>query len=301
MAKTKQLEFEASKKPANMLQLFWKELKHDKIAFSAFVLLVLILVGVYIGSPIINSQMDVMHNNLLMANRSPEQTGTLLGTDGNGRYVAPLLFVAARTSLNIGLVVTALSFVIGLGLGLISGFYGGKLDNMIMRFVDTWMMLPFLMVTIAIISILNERTMVMFIWLLTMFTWMFRARVIRAAALQQKNLDYIHASKTLGTKNSVIILRELLPNIVDVVVANFVITLAASIGLETGLSLLGFGLGIDTPSLGTMLQSALNPVDLQFRQWTWAPALILVVVIMLCINFAGNVLQRVADPKQRLT
>jgi peptide/nickel transport system permease protein len=94
--------------------------------------------------------------------------------------------------------------------------------------------------------------------------------------------------------------REIFPNLVDVAVANFVLTLAANVGIETGISLLGFGLGWDHPSLGTMIQRATNPLYLQHFWWVWVPALVLVLTLMLCVNFVGNVLQRVADPRQRL-
>lgn len=292
---------QSSVKRPTVLSTFWKEIKSDKLSLISLILLVIIFSFIYIAAPIINSQINVMHNNLLIANQSPEQSGTLLGTDSNGRYVAPLLVIAARNSLNLALAVTFFSFIIGVVVGLYSGFYGGKIDNWIMRLVDTWLMLPSLMFIIAMISLMGERTVALFIIMLTAFSWMGRARLVRAAALQNSNMDYIHASKTLGTKNFVIIFREMLPNLVDVVVANFVITLATSIGIETGLSLIGFGMGALTPSLGVMIQSALSPVNLQFRWWTWAPALILVVFITLCINFVGNTLQRAADPKQRLT
>ena len=294
------LDVVLSTKPLNILQLFWKELRHDYLAMVAAIILVCMLLLIYVGAPIIESQVDVMRSDLLIRNLSPEDSGTLLGTDSAGRYVAPLLVVSARNSLNIGLAVSAISFMIGITVGSISGFFGGRVDNVIMRIVDTWTMLPALMCIIAIIAIAPQRSTALFIFLLTAFTWMARTRLIRAAALQNRNLDYISASKTLGTRNFVILVREMLPNLVDVIVANFVLTVAMNIGIETGLTMLGFGLGIEHPSLGAMIASALETVNLQFRWWTWAPAVVFVVTMMLCINFVGNVLQRVADPRQRL-
>ena len=314
------LDIELSTKPPSMFMLFWREIRHDYFALVGLCFLVFTFLVIYAGAVVIQFRMDVMQPDLTMQNVSPagfqQQTvwgpegvetqfvdiefPTLLGTDSIGRQVAPLMIVSARNSLNIGLAVTALSFVIGLVTGLVAGFYGGHVDNVIMRITDTWTMLPGLMVVIAIISMAEERSVTLFIILLTMFTWMWRTRLVRAASLQQCNLDYIAASKTLGTRNIVIIFREMLPNIVDIVVANFVLTMAANIGIETGLTLLGFGLGIEHPSLGSMIQNALDPQNLQFFWWTWAPAMILVISIMLCINFVGNALQRVADPRQRL-
>jgi len=302
------LDIVLSTKPLNMFQLFWKEIKHDKLALFCLTLLTVIFLGIYIGTPIVESQVDVRHTDLLRRNLSPELARerseptyqTFLGTDSTGRFMAPLLIVSARNSLNIALAVTAISFIIGLTVGVIAGFYGSYVDMVIMRITDTITMLPNFMVIITIISIVPSRSVPVFIMLLTMFSWMGRTRLTRAAALQNRNLDYISASKTMGTRNIVIIFREMLPNMVDVVVANFVLSLAGGIGMETGLSLLGYGMGMEYPSLGTIISNALLTINLDFRWWNWAPAIILVVTIMLCITFVGNVLQRVADPRQRL-
>ena len=294
------LDVVLSTKPPTMLNLFWREIRNDYFALVSLFLLMIIFLGIYIGAPILENRVDVMRIDMFRLNLSPADSGTLLGTDNGGREIAPLLVVSARNSLNISVAVTALSFIIGLAAGIVAGFYGGKVDNIIMRVTDTVSMMPFLMVTIAIISVLQNRNPLVFILLLTAFTWMGRTRLVRAAALQQRNLDYVSASKTLGTRNIVIIVREVLPNIVDVVVANFVLTFAANIGIETGLSILGWGMGIETPSLGTLIANATQTINLNHRWWTWAPAIVLVITIMLCINFVGNALQRVADPKQRL-
>jgi peptide/nickel transport system permease protein len=314
------LDVVLSTKPLNMFQLFLKELRHDLFGIlGAFVLVVLVL-GVYITAPIIENNIDVHRNNLIIQNQSPEDLRamspetlgvflgidsvppilTIFGTDNVGRFVAPYMIIGARNSFNIGLSVAALSFIIGLIVGSISGFYGGRVDNIIMRITDTWTMLPSLMCMIAILAILPRRTPLAFILIFTLFSWTARTRLVRAAALQNRNLDYISASKTLGTRNIVIMVREMLPNMVDIIVANFVLTVAASIGIETGLTMIGWGLGLEHASLGAIIANSVQTVNLQFRWWTWAPALIMVVTMMLSINFVGNVLQRVADPRQRL-
>ena len=309
----KNLEAVLSTKPPSMLKLFWRELIHDKPALISLFLFTFLVLAIFILAPYINANYNVMWQDLSLRNLPPseaaglynslgERTGFLglnFGTNAHGRDIARLTIVSARNSLIITFVVTFLSFVIGVAVGLFSGFYGGHVDNVIMRVTDTWSMLPTLMVLIAIISILDERTMGMFIVLLTLFTWMGRARLVRAAALQNRNMDYIAASKTLGTRNLTIIFREMVPNLVDVIVANFVLTLAANMGIEVGITILGFGLGWHTPTLGTMINQAIQPVNLQFFPWVWAPAIILVFTLMLCIHFIGTALQRVSDPKQR--
>ena len=287
-----------SNKPPSIFKLFFRELKHDYFGLIGLVLLIALLLAIFIGAPIINSRYDVMWVSPRPLPVSPEDSGTVLGLDEMGRNQFHLLFVSARNSLYISLGITFFSYLLGITVGSLSGFYGGRVDNIVMRVTDTWSMIPFLMVVIVLLTVFS-RSVANFIFFLTLFTWLGRARLIRAASLAQRQLDYISASKTLGTPNLMIIAREMLPNLVDVAVANFVITLAASIGIETGLSLLGFGLGWDYPSLGTMMQNAINPMYLRHFWWVWAPALTLVVVLMLCVNFVGNALQRVADPKQR--
>jgi len=293
------MEKSAPKKPPSLFKLFLKELRHDYLALFASILLIVIFLVIFIGAPIINSMHDVMWVTPQRLPVSPYESGTLLGLDRSGRDQFHLLFLAARNSLYLALGVTFFSYLIGVTVGVVSGFYGGRVDNIIMRIVDTWTMIPFLMVVIVLLTIFG-RTPVMFITFFTLFGWAGRARLLRAATLQQRQMDYVSASKTLGTRNITIMFREVLPNLVDIAVANFVLTLAANIGIETGLSLLGFGMGWQFPSLGVMMQNATNPMYLQHFWWVWAPGLVLVLTIMLCVNFVGNVLQRVADPRQRL-
>ncbi|MDR0272104.1 MAG: ABC transporter permease [Clostridiales bacterium] len=285
-------------KPPSIFKLFLKELKHDYFALAGLILFSIILLAIFIGAPVINYFYDVMRVDPKILPVSPADSGTLLGLDSLGRNQFHLLFVAARNSLYLAFGVTFFSFLLGATVGVISGFYGGKIDSIVMRITDTWSMIPFLMVVIVLLNIFGK-TVFNFIFFLTIFTWVTRARLLRAAALAQRNLDYINASKTLGTPNLIIIIREMLPNLVDVAIANLVLTLAANIGIETGLSLLGFGLGWNYPSLGVMMQNATNPMYLQHFWWVWAPSLVLVVTMMLCVNFVGNALQRVSDPKQR--
>ncbi|MCL2356863.1 MAG: ABC transporter permease [Defluviitaleaceae bacterium] len=270
---------------------FLNEIKHDKFAIISAITLAIILPGVFIGAPIVARFYDVMRVEPTVLPISPAMSGTILGLDEMGRNQLHLLIIAARNSFFLAFCVTFFSFALGLCVGIFSGFYGGKVDHVIMRVTDTWSMLPFLMVVVVLLSVFGK-TVFNFILFFSLFTWVFRARLIRAAALSLRESEFIAASKTLGTPNIVIIFRELLPNLTDVVVANFVLTLAANIGIETGLSLLGFGLGYDFPSLGVMLQNAVNPFYLQYFWWTWVPPLALVVIMMLCINFLGNALQR---------
>src|SRR5690606_36076740 len=116
---------------------------------------------------------------------------------------------------------------------------------------------------------------------------------------QEKELDYIQASKTLGSSNFKIIFTQLLPNVSSLIIVTMTLNLAANIGLESGLSFLGFGFPESTPSLGTLLSYARNPQTLEFRWWIWVPASIMILLLMLSINNVGQALKRATDARQR--
>ena len=135
---------------------------------------------------------------------------------------------------------------------------------------------------------------------MTAFYWVGTARLIRSKALSESRRDYVHASKTMGTSDFKIIFREVLPNISSIIIVDSTLALAGNIGIETGLSFLGFGLPPSIPSLGTLVGYATDPEVLSSKLWIWLPASILILIMMLCINYVGQALKRAADARQRL-
>jgi len=117
--------------------------------------------------------------------------------------------------------------------------------------------------------------------------------------LQERELDYVQASRTLGSSNMKIIFSQVLPNLSSIIIVNLTLSLANNIGLESGLSFLGFGFPESTPSLGTLVSYATNPQTLQYRWWIWLPASLLILVLMLSINNVGQALKRATDARQR--
>ncbi len=285
--------------PPSFTKLVWKEILHDKFALVCFFLFIIIIITVFIGS-LLFAQGDTNKVILSQINKPPSGK-FILGTDSSGRDMLGQIFLGARNSFLIAFGVTMLCAVIGVFIGLLAGFFGGIVDNVIMRFVDFLDMLPSLMIIIVIVSLIPKYNVITFVLIMTAFRWTGKARLIRAKTLQQSNLDYISASKTLGTGNFVIMLREVLPNIISIVVVNITLNLAANMGLETGLTFLGFGLPFSTPSLGTLISYAAIPENMQNRPWQWIPAALLIVVMMLCINFIGQAVKRAADAKQRVS
>ena len=150
------------------------------------------------------------------------------------------------------------------------------------------------------ITIVPKYTVSKFIFILTAFVWIGTARLIRSKALSEGRKDYISASKTLGTSDIKIMLTELLPNISSIILVDLTLTFAGNIGIETGLTFLGYGLPPSTPSLGTLISYASKPEIISTKLWVWLPASLLILVLMLCINYVGQALKRASDARQRL-
>ncbi|MBK0348149.1 ABC transporter permease [Aerococcaceae bacterium zg-ZJ1578] len=284
--------------PPMGFEVIKREFLKDKVAIGALILLVLIL-GASILVPYFIDMDAAMKVSIFDRFLKPGVDGHILGTDEGGRDVFGMLVAGTRNSLFIGWSVTVLTAVIGIALGIISGYYGGKIDDVMMRVVDFVMVLPTLMFTIVMISITEGFSMIKLVLILSVFAWPGITRLVRTAALSEASKDYISASKTMGTRDWKIILFELLPNLSSILITNLTLSFAANIGLETGLSFLGFGLPVGTPSIGTLIGYANNPDTIENKTWVWLPAVLLVLVLMLCVNYIGQALQRAADSRQR--
>jgi len=265
---------------------------------TSLVFLALFLLAIY-GSTFFIDQAAVTKVDLMSIKAAPS-ADHWLGTDLAGRDIFGQVVLGARNSFTIGFMITVLAAVIGLSIGLIAGFFGGVIDNVIMRFIDFILVLPFLMLVIVFVTVVPKYDIWSFIWIMTAFLWVGKARLIRAKVLAERELDYVQASKTLGTPNWKIIAFGILPNLSSIVIVNMTLNLAGNIGIETGLSYLGFGLPDGTPSLGTIVSNATDPNILQNYWWMWLPASLLILVLILAINFIGQALKRATDARQRL-
>jgi len=284
-------------KTTNVWKIMWSEIYSDKVALIGLILFFLIIGTVYIWAMFLD-QTEVMFVNLRLRNLPP--SGEFwLGTDSGGRDMLRHLILSARNSFNIAFLVTAGGAAIGILVGLIAGYFGGHVDNVIMRVINLVAMVPFIMLIVVFVSLVPSYSAVTFAGIMILFSWQGTAVLLRIKALQQGRLDYVSASKTLGTPNFVIIFREVLPNLVSIIVSNLTLALANNIGIETGLTFLGFGLPFDTPSLGRLVVYARTPANLTDRPWLWLPAALLIVIMMLCVNFVGQALNRAADAKKR--
>lgn len=279
------------------LKVIWRELVKDKLALGSLIFLALIAAFVY-GIAFFLNQEEIVKVDLFAINEAPSEENWL-GTDYGGRDVFGQLIIGTRNSLSIGILVTLMSGFIGIVIGVVSGYFGGTVDNIMMRIVDFFMVLPFLMIVIVFVAIVPKYSIWTFSLIMTLFLWMGITRLIRSRALQEAELDYIQASKTLGSSHLKIMFTQLLPNLSSLIIVTMTLNLAANIGIESGLSFLGFGFPEDTPSLGTLLSYARNPQVLQNRWWIWLPAAILILLLMLAVRNVGEAMKRATDARQR--
>ncbi|MFD2045332.1 ABC transporter permease [Ornithinibacillus salinisoli] len=277
--------------------VIWRELVRDKLAFVSLIFLILISAFVY-GVSLILDQEQIVTVDLFAIHEAPSKE-FWLGTDYGGRDIFGQLIIGTRNSLSIGILVTLMTGLIGVIYGLVAGYFGGQIDNIMMRILDFFLVLPFLMIVIVFVAIVPKYSIISFSLIMTAFLWMGIARLIRSKALQEKELDYVQASKTLGSSNFKIMFTQVLPNITSLIIVTMTLNLAANIGLESGLSFLGFGFPESTPSLGTLLSYARNPQTLEYRWWIWVPASVLILLLMLSIRNVGEALKRATDARQR--
>lgn len=167
------------------------------------------------------------------------------------------------------------------------------------RVYDFMMIIPSFMIIIEIVNIIPNYNAITLTLLLSLFYWMGTQRLIRSQVLAESQKDYVSASKTSGSSNLSIIFKQIMPNISSLIIVDTTISFAENIGVETGLSYLGFGLPVGTPSLGTLIANANDADNITIYWWTWLPATIEIILLCLAISYIGAALRRATNSTQR--
>lgn len=272
----------------------WQNLKavflSNKAALCCLVILVIIIIASLCAplSPYDPDEMDLINK---MAAPSAEH---ILGTDEMGRDELTRVLYGGRVSLLVGVLSMLVSVIVGVFLGTVSGYCGGKTDVILMRIVDMFQSVPSLLLIIVIYSIVPP-TMTTLVFMLAMFSWPSVARIVRAQTLTVKERDYVLAAKTLGVSHHIIIIKHIIPNMTSQIIVAASLAIANAILDESTLSFLGYGVQLPKSSWGSMLQGA--------QQWMlYDPLLALVpgifiLLTVLCFNIIGDALQQALDPK----
>jgi peptide/nickel transport system permease protein len=291
------VKFDSS--PPTGIQVVLREFKKDKVAMLSFFGITLLIIAILVAAMFLNQE-EILKIKLLERFTEPGVNGYVLGSDEAGRDMLGQLVIGAKNSILIAIAITIITSVAGIALGVIMGYYGGFIDNLFMRIIDFFITLPTLMIIIVFVTIIPKYGIIELILIISLFQWMGTARLVRSKALSEGKRDYVNASKTMGTSDFAIMFKGILPNLSSILIVEVTLNFAGNVGIETVLSFLGFGLPPSTPSLGTLVNYATNPLVLSTKWWVWLPASILILILMLGINYVGQALRRAADAKQRI-
>ena len=228
--------------------------------------------------------------------------GYVFGTDGLGRDILTRLVHGGKMTMTIGAIAVVISTVIGIIVGCMAGYFGGKVDMFLMRvaeIISAMPFLPFAMILSSIIgnSLSETQRIFLIMVILGVLSWSGLARLVRAQVLSQREQEFVTAAKAMGVKQSAIVFKHILPNVISTIIVNATLSFATCLLTESSLSYLGFGVSLPRPTWGNMLTGSNNSIVIQNYWWQWVfPALALSICVI-CINTIGDGLRDAIDPK----
>jgi peptide/nickel transport system permease protein len=272
----------------------WRSFRRHRLALVGMVFLLILTISA-IAAPVVAGRDPFAVD--LRARGKPPSAEHLLGTELAGRDVWARLVYGGRVSLSVGLVSVTLAGLIGISLGLISGYNRGAVDQVLMRCTDVIMTLPTLVIILAVVSFLGP-SIYNAMAVIGLLGWPGLARLVRGQVLSLRELGFVEAARALGAGDASIVSRHILPNVVGPIVVWGSFGVAGAILTEAALSFLGFGVQPPTASWGNMLNAALSLDVIETKPWIWVPPGVAVTVTVLAINFVGDALRDALDPHQ---
>ena len=290
------------RKEQTMGQLIWHSYRRHKPAMiGTAIILIFALAAIF--APYI-SPWDPKKTNL-DAMLQPPSAEHIMGTDELGRDLLTRILYGGRVSLSIGVMAMALAVVVGAVVGGVAGFYGGWVDNVLMRFTDMMLAFPSLFILIILSLALRDipiealrgtafASVFSIVLVIAVLAWMRVARLVRASFLSLKEKEFIEAARCCGVPNWRIMVRHLLPNAMSPIIVAATFRVATSIITESGLSYLGFGVQPPTPTWGNMLRNA--QTQMTRAPWTAIFPGLMIFIAVIAINFIGDGLRDALDP-----
>jgi len=272
-----------------------RRLLASRLVVVGLVVLV-VVVALALAAPLV-APADPTAQQLEHKLRPPLSDGHPFGTDQLGRDVLARMLFGTRVSLVVAMLAVLVSGSVGIGLGVVAGFYSGRADAAIMRLVDVQLSMPVTLVAIAIIAVAGT-SLLNLVLVLGLSQWPLYARVVRGEALGLRGREFLVAARALGASSGWIILRHVLPNTLSSIVVVSTLGVASVIVFEAGLSFLGLGVQPPQPSLGGMLSEGRE--YLATAWWLGVFPGLLIMLLVLGINLLGDGLRDALDPRQRL-
>lgn len=271
----------------------WRRLKRNKMAIVGLVILVGLFLLAIFADVIADYDNVVIKQNLAQRLQGPS-AAHWLGTDEFGRDIFARLVHGTRVSLKVGIVAVGISIIVGGILGAVAGYYGGKLDNIIMRIMDIFLAVPSILLAIAIVSALGPSILNLML-AISISSVPSYARIVRASVLSIRDQEFIEAAKAIGASNTRIIFRHIIPNSLAPVIVQATLGVASAILSTAGLSFIGLGIQPPAPEWGSMLSGGRQ--YLRYAWWVTTFPGVAIMITILSLNLLGDGLRDALDPR----
>ncbi len=291
-----QLIVPLAKAPQSQTALVWRQFRRHKLAVASAIVLILLAFMSVFAEQIAPHDPNVTHTDYAHGKPQPPSAEYLLGTDNFGRDYFARTLVGMRISLIVG--VTAVIFQLGIGIlvGALSGYFGGGIDNLLMRITDIFLSVPAFLLLLIMAGILGGGLIALII-AIGALNWMIVARLVRAEILSLKEREFVLAGRSIGVPAWRLILVYLLPNTAGSIIVAATLAVPGAILTESALSFLGLGVPPPNASLGNMLGDAQQWIRTAW--WIWIVPGVAISMIVLAFNFVGDGLRDALDPQLR--
>jgi len=281
----------------SQLAVTWRRFRKHKLALVGLTTLVVMALLIILAPLFLPYKPETLD---LTATFAPTTAQHWLGTDDLGRDILTRLLYAGQISMSVGIICTAIVIVIGALIGVISGYFGGWIDTILMRIVDLLLAIPFFPLLLVLSQMLSQflPSFWTIVIILSVFGWLGICRLVRGQILSLRNLDFVEATRALGASNSRIMFRHMLPNSLAPLIVAATLAVGDFIISESALSFLGYGVKPPTPTWGNML-SDVNNYFLEHPLLAFYPGLAILITVV-SINFMGDALRDALDPRLKM-